>query len=338
MSSTPSSSSSITDSLTNTSQSALNTGKKFTSSALKGTRGLLGETGNIAKGSLKGATNLAKNTLDRSGRVANRLLSGDISGTLSSSKDLLTETASEISDDVSKSLDYSLHNQYVSTGIKVLLALYAAFAAPKLPKNVAMFFDSTIVRIVFCALIIFVATQDSSMAILLALAFILTLQTASKHKVINTSESVSPEGQLSWLPSLKKGGLTSEHFENFQTGEEVVPEEYAPALAQVDAGGEQINSGNANGNGNNNTEMFTSEGESLDENELNNNNNNHLVSEEVADHDSNHNTQLSADIGSNEIPGANQKSCVKSWNNQHCIQGLDTPSGFNADSLDYSHT
>ena len=31
----------------------------------------------------------------------------------------------------------------------------------------------------------------------------------------------------------------------------------------------------------------------------------------------------------NRVPGANQMSCVKTWNNQHCIQGLqdNSPNG-----------
>jgi hypothetical protein len=96
--------SSFTDSLSNTSQGAYDTTKNLTRNIFRGSKGMLNETGTITKGTLKGATNLAKNTINRSSRIANKLLSGEISGTLNASKDLLTETASEISEDINKSL------------------------------------------------------------------------------------------------------------------------------------------------------------------------------------------------------------------------------------------
>jgi hypothetical protein len=263
--------SSFTDSLSNTSQGAYNTTKNLTKNIFKGSKGMLNETGTITKGTLKGATNLAKNTINRSSRIANKLLSGEISGTLNASKDLLTETASEISEDINKSLKYGLSNPYVSTTIKVLLAMYAAFAAPNLPKGISKLFDNTIVRIIVTMLIVYVATKDSSMAILLALAFILTLQTASKHKVIDTSNSVSPEGQLSWLPSVKNP--ISENFSNYTSEEHLDSEsetegEYAPALAHVDATGEQIGELE---------HMTNSESESLmNHNEMNHQESDHL--------------------------------------------------------------
>ena len=36
----------------------------------------------------------------------------------------------------------------------------------------------------------------------------------------------------------------------------------------------------------------------------------------------------------NTVPGVNQDSCVQSWNNQFCAQGLNCPSGSNIDQID----
>ena len=39
------------------------------------------------------------------------------------------------------------------------------------------------------------------------------------------------------------------------------------------------------------------------------------------------------DAQSNSVPGADQNSCVKTWNNQFCAQGLEanSPNGTNGD-------
>ena len=154
-------------------------------------KGVFGTTENLAKGAIGDTAKFAKNTVGRTGKIAKDILHGHVGDALSDTESLVTGTFSEVVGDIESGLDQGLSNKYVSTALKVLLALYAAFAAPKLPKGVALMLDHTIVRILIAALIVFVATKDSSMAILLALAFILSLQTANKYKLIDTSESVS---------------------------------------------------------------------------------------------------------------------------------------------------
>ena len=46
------------------------------------------------------------------------------------------------------------------------------------------------------------ATRDPSIAILVAIAFIVTLQTANKFSLYETSLSKAAPGELSWLPSV----------------------------------------------------------------------------------------------------------------------------------------
>jgi hypothetical protein len=107
-------------------------------------------------------------------------------------------------------LNSVMSNSYFYVALRVFLVLYAAFAAPALPKTVALLMDSTIVRILFAVVIVYVAIDDPLSGILLAVAFIITLQTANKFKLYNSSESVlSPHG-ISWLPSAKQGAMGSE--------------------------------------------------------------------------------------------------------------------------------
>ena len=98
-------------------------------------------------------------------------------------------------------LNRALDNPYINTGIKVFLGLYAAFAAPQLPKSLANLMDHVLVRIGFAFVIVFMATRDPSIAILVAIAFIVTLQTANKFRLYDTSLSKAAPGELSWLPS-----------------------------------------------------------------------------------------------------------------------------------------
>ena len=102
-----------------------------------------------------------------------------------------------------KVLNRALDNVYISTAIKVFIGLYAAFAAPKLPPTLVNLMDNTLVRIIFAFVIVLTATRDPSIAILIAIAFIITLQTANKYRLINTSLSVAEPGESSWLPSAK---------------------------------------------------------------------------------------------------------------------------------------
>ena len=100
-------------------------------------------------------------------------------------------------------LDKALGNVYVSTSLKVFLVLYAALAAPELPKNVSDILNNVVVRIIAAAIIVLLATKDPSLAIISSIAFVLTLEAANKYNLINTSQSYSKKGDTSWLPSSK---------------------------------------------------------------------------------------------------------------------------------------
>jgi len=108
-------------------------------------------------------------------------------------------------DDVEGNVEGFFDNIYVSTIIKAILVIYAAYAAPRLSRSNAQIFDSSLVRILIAAIIVYVATKDATIAILVSLGFILSLQTAHHYKVKDTSNSVSQEGGLSWLGNSKAG-------------------------------------------------------------------------------------------------------------------------------------
>lgn len=97
-----------------------------------------------------------------------------------------------------KNLDFDvqniLKNEYVCWGLRIILVLYAAMVAPNLNRDVSSIFDNVIVRLIVACVIVFLSFHDTTLAILLSIAFVVSIQTLNKHKV-NTITSL-PESFL----------------------------------------------------------------------------------------------------------------------------------------------
>jgi hypothetical protein len=83
---------------------------------------------------------------------------------------------------VNNSLEYLTSNKTFSAMIGLFLALYAALAAPKLPKSITLWFDNFWFKLGFMFLIAYMSTKDAPIAIISAVALLVTLQTLSAHK------------------------------------------------------------------------------------------------------------------------------------------------------------
>jgi hypothetical protein len=68
-----------------------------------------------------------------------------------------------------------LDNKYVTTGITVILGLYAALLGPNLPPFIQKLFTNTIFRICVLFLVVVSGNKDPKTAIMIAVAFVLTL-------------------------------------------------------------------------------------------------------------------------------------------------------------------
>ena len=214
-------------------------------------------------------------------------------------KDLITQTETV--------LNRGLDNVYITTAIKVFLGLYAGFAAPKLPPSVLLLMDNIIFRVGVAFMIVLVATRDPSIALMISVAFIITLQTANKYRLINTSLSVAAPGQTSWLPSAKAGmdnfvghenpEKKADHTENPM--DNAVPsgeEPYMPFHNNIEESDiEQMREAQISENFHNVERPFTTESQFVD-------------------------------AQSNTVPGSDQQSCVQTFKNQHCAQGLSVNS------------
>jgi hypothetical protein len=87
----------------------------------------------------------------------------------------------------------TLDNVYVSGFVKIFIILYAALAAPMLPKWIAKLFHQPAFQIVFFALIAYTATKDLSISLLLALAFFVSFHSYTRFvlsKVVDNSKKL----------------------------------------------------------------------------------------------------------------------------------------------------
>jgi len=192
-------------------------------------------------------------------------------------------------------LNRGLDNVYINTTIKVLIGLYAGFAAPKLPPTLVNLMDNVIVRTSVAFIIVLMATRDPPIALMIAVAFIITLQTANKHRLINTSLSVP--GQRSWLPSARKPKQVAS---NGNSPENFAMRSYIPQNQGADP--EDVAIASASN-----------------------------LSDNLSKRDDFTTCQQFDNAQNNQIPKENPQSCLTSFDNQHCTQNmyLNAPEGAN---------
>lgn len=249
-------------------------------------------------------------------------------------------------------LDRGLSNIYISTSIKVFLGLYAALAAPKLPKVLLELMNNVVVRVIWAAVIVVMATKDPSIAIITAVAFIVTLEAGNKMKLYDTGASVSDAGETSWLPSAKGGespmlpdmgplnpvaDMASNAISNVTEVATNAITNVADTANSVAGGAVGAVSGAINPATEEEIQPFLPHHNNKRINDINMMRNSNITEglnvnaeEEVSAPAAFTSGQQFENAQSNNVPGANQGSCVQSWQNQHCSQGLQStdPQGY----------
>ena len=81
-----------------------------------------------------------------------------------------------------KSLESLVEDKTFTMVASLVLTLYAGLAAPALPNSVILFFDTFAGKLLFLFLIGFTASRNIQVALMVALAFIITLHTLNKRK------------------------------------------------------------------------------------------------------------------------------------------------------------
>ncbi len=102
------------------------------------------------------------------------------------------------------------NNKYISTAITISLGLYTALLGPNLPKFVKDLFSNTLFRILILFLVVVRGNKDPQMAIMIAVAFVLTLDYIYvrdvKEKFAETSGTTSDGSNSSVGNSVPVGG------------------------------------------------------------------------------------------------------------------------------------
>jgi prophage DNA circulation protein len=223
-----------------------------------------------------------------------------------------------------KILNRALDNPYINTSIKILLGLYAAFAAPRLPKSLVNLFDNIVVRIIFAFCIVFMATRDPSIAILIAVAFVVTLQTANKLRLYDTSLSAKDNTLEEGVDVVKDAASSAAEFVG--DGVNVVKDMASSGASLVE---DIVNEG---GN------LARDISSKLDF-DGGNSNIDHLEGAEVpkcvqqsATLETSNETHS---IQSNVAQCSNPNSCLQTFEHSNCAQGLQTnvPSGYDVNEV-----
>jgi hypothetical protein len=88
-----------------------------------------------------------------------------------------------------------LNNKSVVSVLSLLLALYAGAAAPKLPNEVVLFFDSVLGKTLFMFLIVYLSSRNTQLSIMVAVAFLVTLSCMNKRNLEGFKDGESSGGE-----------------------------------------------------------------------------------------------------------------------------------------------
>jgi len=132
----------------------------------------------------------------------------------------LSNLSEEFNRKVNSAMSIVDNNKIASTILCLFLVLYASLAAPKLPKSVTAIFKNFWFKLIFMFLIAYMATHNPAVAIISAVALLITLQTLhsqdTAEQVINTVEN-----------------RVKENFQNFASARED-NSEVEPAMSTSD--------------------------------------------------------------------------------------------------------
>jgi hypothetical protein len=86
-------------------------------------------------------------------------------------------------------LNNLFNNQTFILLISIILALYSALLAPALPNNIIYFFDSNLGKLIFLFLIGYMANKNIQVALMVSVAFVVTLTIANRNQIEESFET-----------------------------------------------------------------------------------------------------------------------------------------------------
>jgi hypothetical protein len=110
-------------------------------------------------------------------------------------------------------------NEMAINLIRVLIILYTSFVVPLFDANTLAVLNNNVVRLVVCALIVYLSFMDVITAVLLTIAFVLTLHQGNKRTVRNNSNNVIQDIEVSQQESdlvNKINNISNVKVENYE--------------------------------------------------------------------------------------------------------------------------
>ena len=243
-----------------------------------------------------------------------------------------------------------LKNTYVNWALRIILVLYAAFAHVPEGSMLQSLAENIVFRLAVAVLIVYLSFNDPTLAILLSICFVVTIQGVNKNKVTELTKmsekfyGESPEDEevevdveefkdekkeckdygedncevnnCSWDDEKchpKKKMDPTESEETFYGGNQMM-KDMGDVEGDEDDVEEEENSGASNPEAFTNFQM----GAPLD------NSNNSFTS----------NRQFN-DVQNDKVPGSDESS-IQTFKKQHSAQGTGNPSGINPSSSEYA--
>lgn len=85
--------------------------------------------------------------------------------------------------DLINTVNNALQNPYLKSGLALFLVLYSSMSRPELPSMIMLLFDNAIFRLLVLTLIVFMSNGDVQVALLVAVAFTVTLNFLNEQKI-----------------------------------------------------------------------------------------------------------------------------------------------------------
>lgn len=102
---------------------------------------------------------------------------------------MIAKTLKRLGKIVTKPLDL-LDNKIISGAVKIFLVLYAGAVAPQLPKSLAKLMKNNLVKLVVLFLILYTGLKDRMIALLGAVAFVITMMALNKLETVKNIDDI----------------------------------------------------------------------------------------------------------------------------------------------------
>merc|ERR1712072_256562 len=148
---------------------------------------------------------------------------------------IFMDTVNDLSRQVDSFLKSVYSNKTANAVIGLFLVLYASLAAPKLPKSVAQIFGNKIFKMIFLFLVAYMASRNVSVAIVAAVALVVSMQTFSFHQANEKVQQIVEEEANRYEEDTEniRVNTESENSENQENNEYLpVAEEKTSLLTQ----------------------------------------------------------------------------------------------------------